>query len=97
MSVATISYTKNNLSAILEKVKAGDTCVILDRDKPIAQIIKIDESEDARCERLIAQGKMLPPKRKLKAGEKIILPDPIQQPPGVSVLEALLEERRTGR
>jgi antitoxin (DNA-binding transcriptional repressor) of toxin-antitoxin stability system len=93
MSVATISYTKNNLSAILEKVKAGETCVILDRDKPIAQIIKIEESNDARIERLIAQGKLLPPKEK----GPFKLPPLIKLPEGVSALEYLLEERRNGR
>lgn len=93
MSVATISYTKNNLSAILEKVKAGETCVILDRDKPIAQITRIDNSDDARIDRLIAQGKLLPPK---KTGP-FKLPPLIKLKDGASALAYLLEERRTGR
>jgi|JI10StandDraft_1071094.scaffolds.fasta_scaffold07450_11 antitoxin (DNA-binding transcriptional repressor) of toxin-antitoxin stability system len=97
MSVATISYTKNNLSAILEKVKAGETVVILDRDKPIAQITKVDESDDERCERLIAQGKMRPPKRKLKSGEKLVLPDPIPlKGESVDVVSYIREERDAG-
>jgi hypothetical protein len=38
---STISHTKNHLSALLERVQAGETLVILDRDRPIARVERI--------------------------------------------------------
>ena len=46
MKTATISYTKNHLSAILEQVKRGETVTILDRTKPVARMVPIESSGD---------------------------------------------------
>lgn len=38
MKIATISQTKNNLSALLDQVKRGTTVLIVDRDRPVARL-----------------------------------------------------------
>jgi prevent-host-death family protein len=89
---ATISQTKNHLSAYLELVKRGETVLILERDRPIARLIPVEASERgdaarlAELERLgiIRRAKRRPPRK---------LPPPIELPEGVSLLEALLKER----
>jgi antitoxin (DNA-binding transcriptional repressor) of toxin-antitoxin stability system len=41
MKRATISQTKNQLSALLEHVKRGEEVLILERDVPIARIVPV--------------------------------------------------------
>ncbi len=92
METTNISKLKDNLSAYLKKVQAGETVVVLDRNRPIARIEPIEEAADVdpRVARLIAKGVLLPAKRR---------PDPDffkKHKPikaGASVLQALLEER----
>lgn len=45
--MSTISETKNNLSALLDRVRAGETITILDRDRPVARLVPIREADDA--------------------------------------------------
>lgn len=47
MKVATISETKNQLSALLDFVREGETILILDRKKPIARIVPAGNEEGA--------------------------------------------------
>ena len=61
MKKATITEAKNQLSALLARVRRGETVVILDRGRPIARIESIvgTESDDAdgrlaRLERIAA-------------------------------------------
>ena len=51
VKTATISYTKNHLSALLEQVKRGETVVILDRTKPVARMIPVESSGDVDWDR----------------------------------------------
>jgi prevent-host-death family protein len=96
MKSATITEAKNGLSALIDRVRAGESVVITDRGVPVARLEPMADYPDpegriARLERagIIRRGTgpvsldALPPAPKL--------------PPGVSALEALLEERRTGR
>jgi len=96
MKSATITEAKNGLSALIDRVRAGESVVITDRGVPVARLEPMADYPDpegriARLERagIIRRGTgpvsldALPPAPKL--------------PPGVSALEALLEERRTCR
>ncbi|MFQ5953509.1 MAG: type II toxin-antitoxin system Phd/YefM family antitoxin [Kiloniellales bacterium] len=91
MEKATISQLKNRLSAYLRKVRAGETVLVLDRDRPIARIERIGglDDADARLARLEAAGLV----------SRATAPLPIEvlkaDPPRSrrSVLAALLEER----
>lgn len=95
METTNISNLKNRLSEYLRKVRAGETVIILDRDRPIARIERIAGSEagDERIARLEAQGIISRP--------TATLPDDfftVDRPRFEhSVVEALLEEREEDR
>jgi antitoxin (DNA-binding transcriptional repressor) of toxin-antitoxin stability system len=96
MKVVTITQLKNGVSAIIDRVRAGESVLVLDRDVPVARLEPVgaldDDARLARLERagLVRRGTGKPPQR-------ILEEPPPALPKGVSVLEALLEERREGR
>jgi prevent-host-death family protein len=95
---AKIADLKNNLSRYLEHVKAGGSVMVLERDRPIAQIVPLSAARgrragvDARLVRLERAGII----RRGTGG----LPDWLGQrrPPRLrgSVLKGLLTERGRG-
>lgn len=94
MTTASISETKAKLSALLERVKAGEDVTITDRGVPVARIVPIPAGEvdwDERLERLERQGVIRRPTKKLDLDWFLSRPLPKSRE---SVLEALLEERR---
>lgn len=96
MLAASISEAKNKLSALIDRVKAGETVLILDRGRPVARLEpapSIDEADDARIVRLERAGIL---RRGKRWGESLILPPAVKTLDGSSVVEALLEERREG-
>lgn len=104
MERVTIGKLKNQLSAYLRKVKAGETVIVCDRNTPIARIMSIEtekspETSEDRVARMVSEGKLIPPKHPM-AHEKLM--DILRQEPpasrtGKSLLDALLEERAEGR
>jgi prevent-host-death family protein len=97
MKSATITEAKNRLSALIDRVRAGETVVITDRGTPVARLEPMTTHPDpdgrvARLERagIIRRGLAPPP-------IDLIRQPPPPLPPRASVLEAMLEERRTGR
>jgi len=95
MEKATISELKNRLSAYLVKVKAGASVLILDRDKPIARLERVDPARqgDDRLTRLeragiIRRGSGTVSSKLLRRA----LPKPKR-----SLVQALLDEREEGR
>ena len=95
MKRASISETKNNLSAYLDLVKQGETILIVDRDRPVAKLEPIyqEKSAEGRLSRLERAGII-----RRGAGKR--LKEIIETPPPAaeaSVLEALLEERQEER
>jgi prevent-host-death family protein len=95
MEKARISELKNRLSAYLKKVQAGDTVLVLDRDRPIARIEPVAGAEGvgARLGRLTAAGLVRPPQRALPPRFLKSKPPRSRR----SVLKALLDERAEGR
>lgn len=95
MHIATISETKNNLSALLDRVRAGESVVILDRDRPVARIVPVREADDAHLADLERRGLlrrgMLRPEGDLVSG-----PGPVPSGGG-DVLSALHADREEGR
>jgi antitoxin (DNA-binding transcriptional repressor) of toxin-antitoxin stability system len=82
---------------LIDRVKGGESILILDRGTPVARLEPITNGDDgdgraARLERagLARRGVAAPPL-------DLILQPGRAVPPGASVLDALLEERRTGR
>jgi len=63
MKRAKIAELKNNLSRYLDYVKAGGTVLVLERDRPVAQIVALSRSrmprrsrDEARLNRLERRG-----------------------------------------
>jgi antitoxin (DNA-binding transcriptional repressor) of toxin-antitoxin stability system len=92
---ATISQIKNQLSRYLRLVRAGESVLILDRDRPVARIepITAGGEADERLARLERAGMLR------RASGSLEEARPLEGVPGPSagVLAALLEERREGR
>lgn len=95
MKVTSISQAKNGLSALIDRVRAGETVLILDRGTPVARLVpattRVDD--DARLKRLERAGV-------IRRGTGRIPRSIFDEPPpdvGGGVLDALLEERREGR
>jgi len=94
MTRASISETKAKLSALLDRVKAGEEVTITDRGVAVARIVPLPTSDvdwDERLDRLERQGVIRRPKKKLDPGWLRSQPLAVSR---ASVLEALLEERR---
>ena len=99
MKKATITETKNQLSALIDRVRRGDTVLIMDRGVPVAQLASAltgagadPEGRLARLERTGALRRAATPPPKA-----LILTRPPRPKRGASALKALLEERRQGR
>jgi len=98
MKRAKIAELKNNLSRYLDRVRAGESVLILDRDTPIARLVPLQPEPSAgvpaaeRLSRLERQGVLRRGTGRLPAwfGRR--------RPPKLrgSVLADLLRERRSG-
>jgi len=95
MKTASVSDLKNNLSARLKLVIAGEPLVITDHRKPVAVVYPIEqELMDEHVRSLVAEGLVYPPRCKPDA--RAVLDLPIAKG-DASLTEAILEERREGR
>lgn len=100
MKTASVTEAKNRLSAILDRVREGESYLILDRGKPVARLEPVrggesKESDEARLADLERRG--LIRRGKGKIPRQFFETPPVKLPRDFSVLEALLEERREGR
>ena len=99
MKTASISDAKNGFSALLERVRKGETVVITDRNRPIAQLAPLEAGSktgtDAWLTDLERQGVIRRAKR--NGVPEFLARPPLPLPPGASILDALLEERSEGR
>lgn len=96
MRTATITEAKNGLSALIDRVRAGESVVITDRGTPVARLEPMSSypDDDGRIARLERAGII---RRGTGPVALDDLPPAPRLPEGVSVVDALLEERRTGR
>jgi prevent-host-death family protein len=96
---ASISEVKNGLSAYVDLVRAGETVVITDRGRPVAQLVPAAHSKSADVDerRAILEGRGVLLRAAARAGKGFLdrLP-PLPKAEG-DVLGALLEERGEGR
>ena len=97
MKIATITEAKNKLSALLDIVKAGETVVIVDRGIPVARLEPAARTDDGegRLARLERAGILTRAKKPFD--RSLIDTPPPKGPPGISIVELLLEDRREGR
>lgn len=99
MKKASITETKNRLSALLEVVKRGETVLIMDRDKPVARLEPVTAQSDEETEGWLRELERSGLVRRPKAHPaKIKLSGPIPKARGgASIVEALLAEREDAR
>jgi prevent-host-death family protein len=96
--VATVTEAKNRLSALIDRVKGGESVLIVDRGTPVARLESVigaspdPEGRIARLERAgaVRAARAEPP-------TTILSSPPPRLSPGTSGVTALLEERRGGR
>lgn len=98
MKRASISEAKNNLSALLDRVKGGTAVLIVDRGTPVARLEPVrpaDITADERIDGLVRAGLVRPPRKRLPPD---FFDRPLPKPrKGVSAVQVLLEDRRSGR
>jgi prevent-host-death family protein len=97
MKRASITEAKNNLSKLIDGVKAGTPVLIMDRGHPVARLEPVTDADaSGRLARLIRDGVVRPSRG--PGLPKSFFSEPLpRSKPGISILEALLEERREGR
>jgi len=101
MVTATIAKTKNNLSKYLGMVKAGESVLILERNRPVARLSPVECGQDgsldsAKLAGLEASGLIRRPAGRL-AGTALLSEPPASTRAGASALAALLAERADAR
>ncbi len=97
MKTSTITEAKNGLSALIDRVRGGESILILDRGVPVARLEPVTGLADpaGRLRRLERAGV-------IRAGsggaplDLLRLPAP-SVTPGASAVAALLDERESGR
>lgn len=97
MLIASVTEAKNRLSALLDRVRGGESVLIVDRGRPVARLEPAVSAGDAdgrlaRLERagIVRVGGRRPP-------VALLAKKPPAPRKGRSGVELLLEERRTGR
>lgn len=98
MKRATLTHTKNNLSALVDQVQHGETILILDRGRPVARLESVrgeGDDPEGQVARLERQGLLRRASDPLP--REILMAAPPRLTEGASALTALLDERRNGR
>lgn len=97
MKKASITETKNNLSALIDGLRGGSPVLIVDRGRPVARLEPVagreERGQDGRLSRLIRDGVARP----RRTGPPTAL---FSAPPprvNASAVESLISERREGR
>src|ERR1700676_5612015 len=91
-----IAELKNNLSAYLHKVRAGEEVIICDRKSPIAKIVPLStENIDLEDQALIAKGLMRPPEKPFDAAAFFAIGRGLRRRPGTkaAIDRAIAAER----
>jgi len=99
MKTATLTETKNRLSALVDQVRQGVEVLILDRGRPVARLAPVSGDDNAVSEGRVAR---LERQGILRRGSAVVRSDLFDRPRprprnGASVVQVLLDERRAGR
>ena len=89
MTTVGIRELKQNASAVVARVEAGETVTVTDRGRPAAQLTPLPSSP---LSRLLASGAARPARTSLAD-----LPEPLPAPSGAVVLSEALAELRDER
>jgi prevent-host-death family protein len=95
METASVTKAKNGLSALIDRVRAGETILLLERGRPVARLEPVTGHEDpagriARLERagVVRAGTAEPPIDLLRRPAPVL-------PAGVDIVRILLEDRES--
>lgn len=98
MKKASITEAKNNLSALIDRVKGGSPVLIVDRGRPVARLESaaghLSGDEAGQLERLVRTGIVRPARAPFPKARMASEPPRAAK---ASAVHALLEERRAGR
>lgn len=98
MIIASISQTKNQLSALIDKVRHGEAVLIMDRDHPVARLEPIlangYSDQSAKLAQLERCGII---RRAAGAPAETFFSSPPRAEKAASLLQTLLSEREDGR
>src|SRR3954469_5420695 len=98
MLIATVTEAKNRLSALIDRVKHGESVLIVDRGTPVARLesaVGAETDPEGRIARLQRAGAVRP--ARTPPAEAVLTTSPPRAADGASAVSALLEERRSGR
>ena len=99
MKRASISETKNNLSALIGGLKSGAPVLIVDRGRPVARLEPVtggaEGGEDGRLSRLVRDGLVRP--RRAAPARSLFTSRPPRADAGASAVESLVAELREER
>ena len=99
MKTVSVSWAKNNLSALLRQIRGGATVTITDHGLPVARVMPPASTKGippAAIE-LAQRGLLILPEHEATVSWEKGLPPAPRLREGVSVLAALLDEREGGR
>ena len=99
MKPVSVAYARNNLSALLRKVRAGHAITITDRGVPVARLLApaATTGVPGRFIDLAERGLVRLPEQEPTAAWDHLEPPPPRLRKGTSAVQALLDERRFGR
>lgn len=96
MKKASISEAKNRLSAIIDRVRSGDSVLIEDRGVPVARLEPVAGADPrGRVARLERQGVLRRAQGAVSAA--LLRERPPRTQDGTRASDALIEDRRNGR
>jgi prevent-host-death family protein len=103
MKTANVTTLRSHLSQLLDAVRHGEEVEILDRNVPIARLVPVRPASEGRPGRLPPWLQRLRRAGVLRVGTLKPVPEilkgfpPGTRPIGEAAVEAILEERRSGR
>jgi antitoxin (DNA-binding transcriptional repressor) of toxin-antitoxin stability system len=65
MKTINVAELKTHLSRCLRLVQRGERFVVLDRRRPVAELVPLPERPATAAARLVEEGRVRPPKRRL--------------------------------
>jgi prevent-host-death family protein len=98
MNKASVTEAKNRLSALIDRVKAGSSVLIVERGRPVARLeplTSIKGEQGGRLSRLLRDGLIRP--RRGAAPRDVFTSRPPRVRGNASAVDLLLKEREEGR
>ena len=99
MTIANISYARNHLSELINRVREGETVLIMDRHTPVARLEPMDEFGPVKPEwkaDLVRRHVVQPARRRLDVKALLASPPPVPRD-GPDILAALQADREESR